>query len=396
MYNINEICDLQDCVGCRACEQKCPTQAISFIIDKESFLYPQIDDKKCIECGNCIKVCQVCQKEISKKDSLKAYAAVCKDKNILWRAASGGVFGVLADAFVNNGGFVCGCIWNDNMEAIHVLTNEKKIIKQMQGSKYVQSDISEILSQISEKLKAGKRILFAGTPCQVMAVKRYTNNDEKLCTVDLICHGCPSAKDHMQYIEYLEKEVLHGKIVGMNYRNKDNGWSLRLRVDYRKGNRYKYKYIYNNESYYYHTFLEGNNYRKSCYNCQYASPYRQGDITIGDFWGIEAYLPKVDTSGGVSAILVSTRNGEELLESVDRLDLYEIERECVIENNGQLRKPVDLDADKRNSYLRYVHDRDFEKLKEICKIGIAKKIYNRVVGMTPYRFKHFVKMLVRR
>ena len=36
-------------------------------------------------------------------------------------------------------------------------------------------------------------VVFIGTPCQVAACKAYNRkNEEKLITIDLICHGVPS------------------------------------------------------------------------------------------------------------------------------------------------------------------------------------------------------------
>lgn len=49
--------DKHDCCGCTACASVCPVQAISMQPDDEGFLYPVIDDEKCIRCRNCLKVC---------------------------------------------------------------------------------------------------------------------------------------------------------------------------------------------------------------------------------------------------------------------------------------------------------------------------------------------------
>ena len=54
----------------------------------------------------------------------------------------------------------------------------------------------------------------------------------------------------------------------------------------------KERYFEPEESSYYQMFLNGYTYRKSCYFCPFASEYRQGDITIGDYWGIELVHPE--------------------------------------------------------------------------------------------------------
>ncbi len=48
-----------DCCGCTACYAVCPKRAISMIPDIKGFEYPKIDEKKCIRCEMCIKVCPI-------------------------------------------------------------------------------------------------------------------------------------------------------------------------------------------------------------------------------------------------------------------------------------------------------------------------------------------------
>ena len=47
----------EDCCGCNACGDVCPSSAISFTANKGGFLYPQVDGAKCVNCGLCDKVC---------------------------------------------------------------------------------------------------------------------------------------------------------------------------------------------------------------------------------------------------------------------------------------------------------------------------------------------------
>lgn len=47
----------EECSGCTACFSVCPKNAISMVEDGEGFAYPAIDDSKCIQCYQCIKVC---------------------------------------------------------------------------------------------------------------------------------------------------------------------------------------------------------------------------------------------------------------------------------------------------------------------------------------------------
>ena len=49
----------EDCCGCTACYAICPKSAISMKEDEEGFEYPQIDEKICVRCGMCLKVCPI-------------------------------------------------------------------------------------------------------------------------------------------------------------------------------------------------------------------------------------------------------------------------------------------------------------------------------------------------
>ena len=51
--------DKSECCGCTACYSICPVGAISMLADEEGFLYPRIDDNKCIRCRKCVKVCAI-------------------------------------------------------------------------------------------------------------------------------------------------------------------------------------------------------------------------------------------------------------------------------------------------------------------------------------------------
>lgn len=55
----------ESCCGCSACFCICPVKAIQMLPDKEGFLYPQIDEVKCILCNQCISVC------VFKKDQIQ-------------------------------------------------------------------------------------------------------------------------------------------------------------------------------------------------------------------------------------------------------------------------------------------------------------------------------------
>lgn len=47
-----------ECCGCSACMAICPQRAITMSEDEEGFLYPLIDEKNCVRCRMCIRICK--------------------------------------------------------------------------------------------------------------------------------------------------------------------------------------------------------------------------------------------------------------------------------------------------------------------------------------------------
>lgn len=49
----------EECCGCTACVAVCPKAAISMAKDEEEFFYPVVNEKLCIRCYMCLKVCPI-------------------------------------------------------------------------------------------------------------------------------------------------------------------------------------------------------------------------------------------------------------------------------------------------------------------------------------------------
>ena len=55
---MRKILDIPEkCTGCSACVAVCPVHCIQLIENEEGFLYPQVDEAKCINCGKCVEHC---------------------------------------------------------------------------------------------------------------------------------------------------------------------------------------------------------------------------------------------------------------------------------------------------------------------------------------------------
>ena len=59
-------------------------------------------------------------------------------------------------------------------------------------------------------------------------------------------------------------------------------------------------------------------YRNSCYQCKYAQSKRIGDLTLGDFWGVDKEVVKTDLEKGISLCMVNTQKGQRLFDFIKK------------------------------------------------------------------------------
>ena len=327
----------KQCCGCGACLNICPKNAIKMLPDEAGFIFPEVDSSLCVECGACVKVCAFENKGEGANGEPEVFAAVIRDKEILEQSSSGGIFTALATAVLEKGGAVFGAAWTENFSLRHIRIDSKEDLIKLRGSKYVQSDTDDSFRQVKELLKQGKYVCFSGTPCQVSGLKSYLGyDDEKLLCIDIICHGVPSIKmlhDDLDNLTGGQKNT----VKNISFRDKSYGWGVKGSVS---TNEKKLKYNAGSSPYYFY-FLKGEVYRESCYNCRYPSEGRQGDITLGDYWGIRGEvikkLGKINPDKGISAVLLNSEKGKKWFkEAESNLIFTKSDRSAVEKRNKQL------------------------------------------------------------
>ncbi|MDK0927600.1 Coenzyme F420 hydrogenase/dehydrogenase, beta subunit C-terminal domain [Clostridium perfringens] len=305
------------CCGCSACVNICPKNAILMKKDKEGFLYPIVDLKKCINCNLCEEVCNFKKNKVESKEKTIVYAAKNIDNKVRDISTSGGIFTALAEFVLMNNGIVFGAAFDKDLNVIHDKIFVKKDIIRMNGSKYVQSDLKSTFKEVEKYLNEKRIVLFSGTPCQVDGLKSYllrkNINLDMLLLCDIVCHGVPSPKIWNDYLFFL-KNKLKMDIIDYKFRDKKQGWhGANIRVTLENGKEIinkEYLKIYTN-LYFSHVMT-----RPSCHNCKYTDIKRNSDITIGDFWGIEKINPKFDDNNGVSLLLIHSEKGKKFFENI--------------------------------------------------------------------------------
>lgn len=387
----------KDCCACGACVNICLKQAIQMQEDENGFLYPIIDNDKCIKCGLCIKTCAL-QNNKLKNTPLKTYAAQSHNTD-LKKSASGGIFASLAVNVLKDGGVVYGAaLENVNGKLIcrHIVVNSVTDLEKLQGSKYIQSNIGNIYQAVKKNLLENKIVLFSGTPCQVDGLRAYLGKQyENLYCIDIICHGVPSNKMFQDYIETLEKKY-NDKIIDFKFRDKTKGWGLTAKGYTAKGYT---AIIQANVSSFYYYFLKSYIYRDSCYSCKYACKNRCGDITIGDYWGIENAHPEVlknnsvlDYRNGVSCLIVNTEQGKKLIEKYkDDLKLIESDFEKAAEENRQLNRASVCNVEKRDEILNLYSKSGYESVENSFR---KIRILNMVKNLLPVWMKNVIKRIL--
>lgn len=337
-----EIIDKHNCCGCSACVQACPKHCISFEEDDMGFRYPLVDKERCIDCGLCEKVCPSLNQGESKKP-LNVYAAINPDEEIRMKSSSGGVFSLLAESVLKDGGVVFGARFNEKWEVVHDYAETVEGIRLFRGSKYVQSIVGQCYHQAGEFLNSGRKVLFTGTPCQISGLKRFLGKEyENLHSVDVVCHGVPSPLVWREYLDYVlshSKRAAKPEISDISFRDKTTGWKdygfvIREKSDSKFENE-ELLHESVGENTYMQLFLKDLCLRPSCAQCPSKCGKSGSDLTIADFWGVSAYYPELDDDKGVSSVLVNTSKGAELIESLN-LRLEETTYERVLSGNPSI------------------------------------------------------------
>lgn len=314
--NINKIVieGSEKCCGCTACFSVCPKRCITMSADREGFLYPKVDESLCIDCEQCVKVCPFHNPSESSMPT-DVYAAYNKDEKIRLESSSGGVFTLMAEKIIHEGGVVFGARFTDDWQVDIAPAESIDGLAAFRGSKYLQASVGYSYKQTKEYLRQGRKVLFSGTPCQIAGLNHFLRKDYgNLITVDFACHGVPSPKVWKMYLQEVT-EAGKKAIKDIKFRDKPKGWKrFNFTLSYDESDKSYTMSSCNGENQYMRAFLQDMILRPSCYNCQAKCGRSHSDITIADYWGIEHTIPKMDDDKGTSLLLVHTDKGHEALD----------------------------------------------------------------------------------
>lgn len=389
----------ENCCGCTACVAVCPKSCIEMKEDLEGFLYPQVDEKKCVECGACERVCPIINNQKERQFEQTAYIVQNKDEKVLRESTAGGAFTAIAKYVLKQKGVVFGVELDKNLIARHIYVDKEEELSRFRNSKYIQSFVGGgTYKQVKSFLEQGKFVCFSGTPCQIEGLKSYLRKDyEKLITVDVVCRAVPSPLIFRKYVEYQEwKTNEHVKKVF--FRDKYYGYkysTMNVITDRNQGN--------------YHQGVESDPWlraffsnicdRPSCHTCHFRKRYRVSDFTIWDCFHVGRFSKELDNDKGATRVLIHTDKGRKIFEEIKSdMHLIQTKPEDIIRGAKEMKESVAPnmnrqkffeDATRLNGeqlFQKYFPDTLRVKIEHIVrlicyKLGIysfIKKIYVRI------------------
>lgn len=314
------------------------------------------------------------------------------DGEALRTCSSGGAATILAKGFADGGGVVFGVVYSrDFLAAEYSVATTAGGVDKFIGTKYIPVravvDGVPLADSVEKCLKSGRKVLLFGTACLLARIKnlcvgRQAPTDGLYC-VSNICHGPAPMEAHADFIRGLETRY-GSKITNYTVRYKEQGWKpFYVRAEFENGKVHLEEFARSNFGKAFYNVV-----RPVCAKCPYKGSGHQGDLVLGDHWGLAdgdlGWNPD-----GVSLILVRTDKGMELaniLLASECFTAVEADVDSALEANPMF-------------YERRCGDINYETFMTTLKdYGLAKTIKKLKIEHIPkwIRFKTITKGLLER
>lgn len=362
------------CSGCAGCYSVCPTGAIKMSENADGFLVPSVSVDKCINCGLCEKTCvHLNDKTAGKVFGSWTYAS--KNDEAKGKSSSGAAWFEIGKEILSEGGVVAGCVWDETLRAKHAVG---EILTATQGSKYVQSEIGDVLKDIVKKLSEGMKVVFSGTPCQATAAHNVIMHSpaakqrDNALIIAIICHGVPSPRAWESFKAW-DESVHNSKLVSVNFRDKSQEGYKKCYC------RYEYE---SGEVNYLPTYLPTSKWiestivynlamRNSCTHCDCKGENGAIDLVLGDWYA--------DYTGegalGTSCVVAFTERGRDFAERTLK-GLRALEYSAILEKNTLI-KTSSKKSPHRQEFFNLLNGNNNNFWESIEKLYPPKYKYKR-------------------
>lgn len=320
------------------------------------------------------------------------FAAWNTNAAIRRESSSGGIFTLLAEQTIAKGGVVFGAAFDEQLNLRHIAVETAECLAALRSSKYLQSKTGSTFAQTKQLLAAGRDVLYTGTPCQIAGLKSFLGPGfATLLTCDVVCHGVSSERMFRKYIAALEKQ--HGaKATALCFRDKSSGWkNYSVRINFENGSTYRAPAT---EDPFMLAYLRNLCLRSGCYHCPFAAIPRQGDITLGDYWGLDLAHPELDDNRGTSLVLANTEKGKESLAALaGAIELHPSSLTQAARCNPSLTRPVGPSL-QREEFMNDLDALPFAELRIKYLMparppSLLRRVYWRVKRLLPPGIKDY-------
>lgn len=299
-------CYREYCTGCGLCKAENDIK-MTF---EDGFSMPELSEN---DDAFCAEVCPVAGKYSSLMNTWgeykKVYTGYATDQTIRNVASSGGIITAVCIFLLKNR-MVDGIIHTGKdkekpWRTCTVCSTTAEEVIENAGSRYAQS---MPLANIYELLKDGKKYVFVGKPCDVLALKNDMRihpeiSDKIYCTISFFCAGQPSEKANIRLIETMGCPIQGCR----DLRYRGNGWPGSATAQDMEGKEYRMSYA---ESW---GGILGRDIRKACRFCMNGTG-EPADISCGDAWILgKDGEPDFVEREGINVIFARSEKGNQIL-----------------------------------------------------------------------------------
>ena len=124
-------------------------------------------------------------------------------------------------------------------------------------------------------------------------------------------------------------------------------------------------------------FMKRSIYKPACYDCMYVGNRRVGDITLGDFWGLDNDIERKTNIQGINLLFVNNDAGQGLIKTIeDDIEIYSRPIHEAINGNDTLREATHKPKEYDDLWLNIKKDGFHKAVKKVYGIDWRKSAIN--------------------